>query len=77
MEAFLVELWADVLGLPTVGVQARFLDLGGDSVLAATLVARIRHTLDVSYSLLALFETPTIAEQAAAIETLILAEPIP
>ncbi len=75
MEAFLVELWTEVLGLSDVGVHAHFLDLGGDSVLAASLVARIRHTLDVSFSLIELFDTPTIAEQAAKIESLILAEP--
>ena len=67
-------MWCEVLGLPSVSVQHRFLDLGGDSILATQLVARLRQTLDIELTLLDFFDAPTIAEQAVIIEKLLLDE---
>ncbi|WP_030312979.1 non-ribosomal peptide synthetase [Streptomyces flavochromogenes] len=41
-EAALAALFADVLGLPTVGVHDSFFELGGDSIVAIQLVNRAR-----------------------------------
>ncbi len=41
-ERTLVELVADVLGLPSVGVHDNFFELGGDSIVAIGLVSRAR-----------------------------------
>ncbi|MGB8273869.1 MAG: condensation domain-containing protein [Alphaproteobacteria bacterium] len=67
-ETALVELWRQVLRRPRIGTGARFLDLGGDSILAAQLVARVHTRLGVDLTLVDVFDTPTIAEMAVRIE---------
>jgi acyl-CoA synthetase (AMP-forming)/AMP-acid ligase II/acyl carrier protein len=63
-EEFLRETWCEVLRVPTVGIHQRFLDVGGDSLLAARIVARVSQQLDVDVTLLDFLDAPTIAEQA-------------
>ncbi|NMK46414.1 non-ribosomal peptide synthetase, partial [Achromobacter sp. Bel] len=41
-EAAIAAIWADVLGVATVGRDANFFELGGDSILSLQIVARIR-----------------------------------
>jgi len=72
VETLLATMWSEVLGLPSVSVQARFLDLGGDSILATQLVSRLRQAFHVNLTLLDFFDAPTITEQALIIETLLL-----
>ncbi|MGW5135179.1 amino acid adenylation domain-containing protein [Streptomyces sp. NPDC004135] len=64
-------LFEDVLQLPrdSVGVDAGFFDLGGDSLLATRLLARLRHETGAEIPITALFATPTpaaLAERLAA-----------
>ena len=69
-EAALAELWRQVLGLETVGIDECFFDHGGQSLLATQLLARIRDTFGVELPLPSLFESPTIAELAERIAQL-------
>lgn len=50
------------------GVEEDFFYAGGDSLLAAQFIARVRDTLAVEISLLSFFDSPTVAGLAAIVE---------
>ncbi|MCY1059147.1 non-ribosomal peptide synthetase/type I polyketide synthase [Nannocystis sp. SCPEA4] len=68
IEARIAAIWADVLGLGECGVSDDFLDLGGHSLHAAQILARLRRALGTEVSLAEFFAHPTIAGLAAQIE---------
>ncbi|MFR9752288.1 amino acid adenylation domain-containing protein [Nocardia sp. 004] len=62
VEAALADIVAGVLGIAEIGVHDDFFGRGGDSVLATTVIARVREWLEVDHALVAdLFATRTIA----------------
>ena len=67
-ERTLADIWRQVLGVEQIGVNDDFLALGGDSMLAALAIARIRESGAPHVSLLTFFEHPTIAGLAEAID---------
>ncbi|MFI2215222.1 amino acid adenylation domain-containing protein, partial [Streptomyces sp. NPDC020141] len=68
VEEVLCGLFAEVLGLDRVGAEASFFDLGGDSLLAMRLIARVRAVLDTEVSIRDLFASPTVVAIARLIE---------
>ncbi len=67
-ERELARLWAEALGVQAVGVDDSFFELGGSSVLAANLVARVRDAMGVELAMGEVFSAPTVAEMAAFID---------
>lgn len=67
LERTLVEIYASLLGLESLGIHDNFFDLGGDSVLAARLKVRIQQALDTRLRLRDIFETATVASLAEKI----------
>ncbi|NOT32076.1 MAG: hypothetical protein HOP15_16640 [Planctomycetes bacterium] len=65
LEIVLAALWADVLGLERVGRHDDFFALGGHSLSATRLYARLKEALQVALPLRALFEQRTPAALAA------------
>ena len=62
MEAALAEIVAEVLGVNAVGVHDDFFTLGGDSVLATAVIARVRDWLEADHAMVAdLFAARTVA----------------
>ncbi len=64
IERVVSAVWAEVLGLPMVGRDDDFFDLGGYSILAMRVLQRLRQILKAELNLSALFDYPTVAELA-------------
>jgi nonribosomal peptide synthetase DhbF len=61
-------LYAELLGMDRVGAHDHFFEIGGHSLLATRLVTRIRGELGIEVPLQLVFEKPTVAGLAAAID---------
>lgn len=70
IEEDLARIWAEVLGLPRVGVEDNFFELGGHSLLATQVIARAQDAFQKTLPVRKLFETPTVSGLAKLIESL-------
>ena len=70
LEAEIAEIWSSVLGLAAVGIHDNFIDLGGDSLLATRVSARLQRQLniDLPMDLILEWTIATIAAEAMAAE---------
>jgi len=67
VEEVLAGIWTELLDLDQVGRDSSFFELGGHSLLATQVVSRVLDLLSVELQVRQIFETPTIAELAAAL----------
>ncbi|PVZ68903.1 non-ribosomal peptide synthetase [Pelagibaculum spongiae] len=68
VEKRLEQLWGELLGQKQVSRNASFFDLGGQSLMAARMMARVRDLFAVDLPLMRLFSSPTIAAMAELIQ---------
>jgi amino acid adenylation domain-containing protein len=67
-ETIVAEIWSEVLGQQSIGVEDNFFSVGGHSLLATQVVSRVRQRFEIELPLRVMFESPTIAELSTAIE---------
>ncbi|HEY2653113.1 MAG TPA: AMP-binding protein, partial [Solirubrobacteraceae bacterium] len=67
LEEVVTAIWAEILNVERVGIDDNFFDIGGHSLLAARLVARVRERLRFEVPLQTLFRAPTPAQFAASL----------
>ncbi|MEU6413198.1 amino acid adenylation domain-containing protein [Microbispora sp. NPDC046933] len=73
-ELLVAEIWAELLGVGSVGANDDFFTLGGHSLLATRIAARLRRATGVEVPVRTIFERRTVAELAVALEDLLVAE---
>jgi amino acid adenylation domain-containing protein len=74
-ERLIAATWAEVLDAEgPIGATDDFFALGGHSLLAARVAARLRVALELEVPIRTVFDYPSLAELAAAVEDLLAAE---
>ncbi|MGV9328273.1 phosphopantetheine-binding protein, partial [Streptosporangium sandarakinum] len=73
-EHLVADVWTDVLGNARVGVHDDFFALGGNSLLAIRVAARIRAAVDLEIPINVIFANPTVEKLADAVEALLIAD---
>jgi len=67
-EEKLAAIWCEVLGLEGIGIHDNFFELGGHSLLATQVFSRASAFFEVELPFRLIFEGPTVAEFAVAVE---------
>jgi amino acid adenylation domain-containing protein len=68
VEQLLAGIWQELLHVPVLSVDADFFALGGHSLIAMQVMARMRQQLKVELPIRTLFETPLLADLARRVE---------
>jgi len=69
-EEIIANIFALILGLPKVGIDDNFFNLGGHSLKATELISRLRETFPIEIPIRSIFECPTVALLDATITEL-------
>ncbi len=67
-ESLIAKIWSQILGVEQVGVYDNFFDLGGHSLMATQILSRLRNIANVEIPLRDMYETPTVANLAEAVD---------
>jgi acyl transferase domain-containing protein/thioesterase domain-containing protein/acyl carrier protein len=68
-ERRVAQVWQNAFGIEHIGINDHFSDLGGHSLLAIKIVSELRSAFRIDLPIRALFETPTVAELSACIQS--------
>jgi amino acid adenylation domain-containing protein len=71
-QLLLVQTWRDILGLPDVGLDEEFFDLGGNSIELILMFARVNSSLGTSVGIETVTRGATIAQLAPAFDAAVL-----
>lgn len=66
-EKRITAIWSDVLGIDRIGIFDNFFEIGGNSLLATQMVARLRAVLSVELPVSRVFDRPTVAGVSEAV----------
>jgi len=68
-EKLVAEIWVEVLHRSDIGVETNFFEIGGHSLQATQIIARIRTAFQIEeFPLRRIFQTPTIAGLVQGVE---------
>ena len=67
VEEVVAGIWSDLFDRKQIGIYDNFFDLGGHSMLATKIVARLRELFRGKFSIRTLFDAPTVAGIASAL----------
>ena len=67
-EIQLAAIWSELFGIEKISVHDNFFDLGGDSLMAARLIAKLRDITQRNIPLAAIFAASTVADLAEQLE---------
>ena len=67
IEQTLAEIWSEILIIRSVGIHDKFLELGGNSIMATQIITRVLNKFQVKLSMQSLLTAPTIADMASLI----------
>jgi NAD(P)-dependent dehydrogenase (short-subunit alcohol dehydrogenase family)/acyl carrier protein len=70
-EQKLAALWQELLGIEQVGVEDDFFELGGDSLKANMMIARIKKQFNAVFSIREVFNTPRVRDLAKALDKIV------
>jgi acyl carrier protein len=69
IEKAIAGIWAEVLSLDEVGVNDKFLDIGGHSLAASSIISQVSRAFHIELPIRELFDSPTVAEMALVISS--------
>jgi acyl carrier protein len=69
----IAQIWSEILGIDEIGIHDNFFDLGGHSLTATRVVARIRTAFAIDLSLAEFFASATIKDVSEIVERNIFA----
>jgi oxalate---CoA ligase len=67
VERMLSEIWAGILKIDRIGIRDRFLDLGGNSLLAVNLLTEVERKFGRSIPMAPFWQSPTVENLAALV----------
>lgn len=67
-EATIAVIWQNILGIPEIGINDNFFEIGGHSLKVIQLIAAIHKKTDVKISIVQVFQYPTIKELARIVK---------
>src|SRR5262249_43331767 len=72
VELTICRIWQEILGTEAIGIHDDLFELGGSSLVAGQILARVRRAFEVDLSLVRMLGRPTIAHAAEQVEALLL-----
>ncbi|MEO0572654.1 MAG: amino acid adenylation domain-containing protein [Bacteroidota bacterium] len=68
LEKEITPIWQEILGIPKIGVDDNFFDLGGNSLLIQKLANTLEQRLNGKVSVTKIYQNPTIAELSQSMQ---------